>query len=224
MKLGQIIVIEGSDGGGKATQSRLLYEYLKKVNNNVMALSFPDYESPSSALIKMYLNGDFGLTPDDVNPKTASVFYASDRYASYCVKWREFHEKPDSVLIFDRYVTSNMVHQAAKLTDTSEKEEYLDWVYNLEYEIMGLPLPDRVIFLNMPPEYAGFLMSERPNKITNGDKKDIHEADPEYLRKCYENAVFVASKYKWDEVKCVSGGKIRTAEDIHHEIKEMLGI
>ena len=220
--MGRIIVIEGTDASGKATQSELLYEYLKKDNNNVMKLSFPDYDSPSSSLIKMYLKGDFGKMPDSVSPQVASVFYASDRYASYKTKWRDFYDKPDSIIVLDRYVTSNMIHQAAKITDAEEREKYLDWVYNLEYEIMGLPKPNKVIFLNMPPENAEFLMSERKNKIDNSDKKDIHESDTKYLRKCYDTAVFVAKKYNWTEISCTSNGQIKSIQQIHSEITGVL--
>ena len=216
--MGKIIVIEGTDSSGKATQAALLYEYLKKDNNNVIKLSFPDYDSDSSKLIKMYLNGDFGKTADSVSPEIASVFYAADRYASFKTKWQEFYEKDDSIIVFDRYVTSNMVHQAAKIDDFEKKEAYLDWVYNLEYEIFGLPKPDMVIFLKMPPEKAELLMMERPNKITNEAKKDIHESDLPYLRKCYENALFVSKKYAWHEISCTNGDIIKSIEDIHREI------
>jgi len=220
--MGKIIVIEGSDGSGKATQSALLYEYLKKENNNVIKLSFPDYESESSVLIKMYLNGDFGKTPQSVSPEIASIFYASDRYASFKTKWQDFYEKEDSIIVFDRYVTSNMVHQAAKIDDFAKKEAYLEWVYRLEYEIFDLPKPDVVIFLKMPPEKAALLMASRPNKITNETKKDIHEADLLYLRKCYENALFVSKKYGWQEINCENGEAIKPIEEIHGEIRRLI--
>jgi len=220
--MGKIIVIEGTDSSGKATQAELLYEHLKKAGNNVIKLSFPDYESDSSALIKMYLNGDFGKTADSVSPEIASIFYASDRYASFKTKWQNFYKKKDSIIVFDRYVTSNMVHQAAKIDDIPKKEEYLEWVYKLEYEIFGLPRPDKVIFLKMPPEKAAELMKNRPNKITNEQKKDIHESDIEYLKKCYENALFVSQKYNWEEIDCVECGDIKSMEQIKYEIIEKL--
>ena len=219
--LGKIIVIEGTDSSGKATQAELLYESLKK-DNNVKKLAFPDYESDSSALIKMYLNGDFGKTADSVSSEIASIFYASDRYASFKTKWQEFYNKENSIIVLDRYVTSNMVHQAAKIDDLSKKEKYLEWVYNLEYEIFGLPKPDMVIFLNMPPEKAALLMADRPNKITNDAKKDIHESDLVYLKKCYENALFVSKKYNWHEISCVNGRAIKPIEEIHGEIRKMI--
>ena len=220
--MGKLIVIEGTDASGKQTQADLLYEYYKKENPKTLKLSFPDYESPSSALVKMYLNGDFGKSADSVSPQIASIFYAADRYASYKIKWGQAVKDKDSIIICDRFVSSNMIHQAAKIDDFTEKEEYLKWVYNLEYEIFGLPQPTATIFLNMPPKHAQMLMSERKNKITNGDSLDIHEQDLAYLEKCYHNAVFVAKKYCWQEIFCTENDTIKPIHQIHHEIIETL--
>ena len=218
--MGKIIVIEGTDASGKQTQTDLLYEFLKKENNNVMKLTFPDYESDTSIFVKMYLDGKFGESAECVDAKTASVFYAVDRYGSYKTKWEEFIKKEDSIIIFDRYVTSNMVHQAAKYDDENKKNEFLDWLYDFEYNIMGLPKPDKVIFLNMRFDLAEKLMEKRKNKITDEEAKDIHERDCLYMKKCYNNACFVAKKYAWDEIKCFNGDEIRSIEDIHEEIRK----
>ncbi len=220
--MGKIIVIEGTDASGKQTQTDLLYEFLKKENTNVMKLTFPDYKSETSIFVRMYLAGDFGDTADSVDAKTASVFYAADRYASYKTKWEDFIKKDDSIIIFDRYVTSNMVHQAAKYENEAEKNEFLDWLYDFEYNIMGLPKPDKVIFLNMRFDLAKKLMENRKNKITDEASKDIHERDCDYMKKCYDNACFVSKKYAWDEVKCFDGDEIRTIEDIHEEIRKKI--
>ncbi len=220
--MGKIIVIEGTDASGKQTQTDLLYEYLKKENNDIMKLTFPDYKSETSVFVRMYLEGKFGDKADSVDAKTASVFYAADRYASYKTKWEEFIKKENSIIIFDRYVTSNMVHQAAKYDDEAEKNEFLDWVYDFEYNIMGLPKPDKVIFLNMRFDLAQKLMANRKNKITDEASKDIHERDCEYMKKCYDNACFVAEKYEWNEIKCFNGDEIRTIEDIHEEIRKIV--
>ncbi len=217
--MAKLIVIEGTDASGKQTQSELLYEFYQKENTKVIRLCFPDYESPSSALVKMYLNGDFGKTADSVDGKIASIFYAADRYASYKTKWEEVASDPDAVIIFDRYVTSNMIHQAVKVKDTAEKDAFLDWLYDLEYGIFNLPQPDYVIFLNMPPEKAEELMKNRANKITNQAEKDIHESDQDYLRACYENACYVAEKYHWTVIPCVSEGNIRSIQEIQEEIR-----
>ncbi len=220
--MAKLIVIEGTDASGKQTQSELLYEFYQKENTKVIRLCFPDYESPSSALVKMYLNGDFGKTADSVDGKIASIFYAADRYASYKTKWEEIASDPNAVIIFDRYVTSNMIHQAVKVKDTTEKDAFLDWLYELEYGIFKLPRPDHVIFLNMPPEKAEELMKNRVNKITNQAEKDIHESDKDYLRACYENACYVAEKYHWTVIPCVKEGNIRSIEEIQEEIRNQV--
>lgn len=217
--MAKLIVIEGTDASGKQTQSELLYEFYQKENTKVVRLCFPDYESPSSALVKMYLNGDFGKTADSVDGKIASIFYAADRYASYKTKWEELSKDPDAVIIFDRYVTSNMIHQAVKVKDKAQKDAFLDWLFELEYGIFHLPEPDHVIFLNMPPAYAQELMKNRANKITNEAEKDIHEADADYLKACYDNACYVAEKYQWTVISCVQDGTIRSIREIQNEIR-----
>ncbi len=213
-----LIVIEGVDCSGKETQTEKLYNRLLNEGKKVMRISFPDYESDSSAVVKMYLRGDFGKSAYDVNPYAASTFFAVDRFASYKTKWGSFLE--DGVVIADRYVTSNMVHQASKMSDEKDKEEYISWLYDLEYEKMGLPKPDRVIFLDMPPEVSSELNEARKNKITGEDKKDIHESDLEYLRKSYINAHFVAKNQKWTRVDCAPNNLLRSIDDIAEEIFE----
>lgn len=221
--MGKLIVIEGTDGSGKQTQSDLLYNYFKnEENKNVIKLTFPDYDSETSVLVKMYLAGKFGDNANSVDPKVASVFYAVDRYASYKTKWEAFSKEKDNIIIFDRYVTSNMIHQAAKIEDIDKKNEYLDWIYDFEYNIMGLPKPDKVVFLNMRFDLAQKLMENRANKITNSRDKDIHERDICYMKKCYENACFVSNKYNWNEIKCFDGDYIRTIEDIQKEIRNVI--
>lgn len=218
--MAKLIVIEGTDASGKQTQSELLYEYFKSKNTKVLKLCFPDYESPSSSLVKMYLGGEFGETADSVDGKIASIFYASDRYASYKTKWESVAREEDAVIIFDRYVTSNMIHQAVKVKDQSQKDAFLDWLYELEYGIFQLPRPDYVIFLKMPPETARNLMKNRANKITHEAEKDIHEADPHYLEACFQNACYVAEKYDWTVIPCVKDGVLRSIEEIQEEIRD----
>ena len=210
-----LIVLEGVDSSGKATQTALLAEYLAQ-KTEIKKVTFPDYESDSSALVKMYLSGAFGKEANDVSPYAASTFYAADRYASWKTSWGTFLENGGTV-ICDRYTTSNMVHQAAKLND-SEKDMFLDWIYDLEYHKLALPKPDLVFFLDMPPVFARKLMEERANKFTGKAEKDIHERDAEHLQKAYDNAVYVAKKYNWQFVSCVQNGIIRSIEDIHREI------
>jgi len=210
-----LIVIEGVDCSGKETQTHTLCERLESEGKSVLHLSFPDYDSPASTPVKMYLNGDFGKNAYDVNPYAASVLFAVDRFASYKMKWQN---KTDEIIVADRYVTSNVVHQASKLETNAEKEKFIHWLCDLEYDKLGLPHPDCVIFLDMPPEFAARLNAERKNKIDGGDKKDIHESNPEYLKKSYDNAVFAAKKLGWTIISCTDGERLKTIDEIADEV------
>ena len=213
---GKLYVIEGVDGSGKATQTELLYQALLAEGKPVRKVSFPDYDSPSSSLIKMYLNGEFGTDPQSVNAFATSVFFAVDRFASFRKDWQEFYEN-GGIIIADRYVTSNLVHQAGKISDAAEKERYIQWLSDLEYNIFGLPKPDRVIFLDMPPAYSLKLRQQR-NELKQGLTADIHEADQTYLQNAYKNAIGIAKHQEWHTISCVTDDNIRTIEDIHDEI------
>lgn len=221
----KLIIIEGNDGSGKQTQTNKLYDKLKTNGNKVKKISFPDYNSNSSSLVKMYLNGDFGKNPKDVNAYAASSFYAVDRYASYKMNWGKDYEE-GSIIISDRYTGSNMIHHAFKIEDLKEREEYLKWLEDLEYNKFSLPKPNIVIFLNVELEYSLNLMRNRANKITGKEKKDIHESDLEYMKNSYYNSLEIAKKKKWTIINCVINSKMRDIDDIHNEIymkvKELL--
>lgn len=217
MKKGKLIVIEGSDGSGKATQSQILYERLKREGEDVRLISFPNYESPSSGLIKMYLGGEFGDSPEDSNIYAVSTFYACDRYASFVKDWREFYENGGTI-ICDRYTTSNMVHQSAKLSNRYLQIKYLNWLTELEYEKFKLPRPDMVFFLDVPTEISQKLMESRKNKFTNNEEKDIHEKNKFFMEKSYETAKFVAEHFDWKTIKCHNGESILSREDIASEV------
>lgn len=214
---GKIIVIDGVDSSGKESQTLKLYDRLKEEKYNIRKISFPNYDSQASALVKMYLNGDFGKDPNDVDCYIASTFYAVDRYASYKTDWGTFYEN-GGIILCDRYTTSNMVHQAAKLSSYEEKNKFLDWLWDLEYKLYKLPVPDCVLFLDMPPKYGQKLIKERVNKFTGTQQKDIHESNQRYLIDSYNNALYVANKYKWTRIGCVEDERIRTIEEIHNNI------
>lgn len=214
---GKLIILEATDGSGKKTQSELLYKRLFEEGHKIKKIEFPDYKNPSSTLVKMYLNGEFGTKPGDVNAYTASTFYAVDRFASYKKEWKEFYEN-GGIILADRYTTANMVHQASKMDDIKEKDDFLDWLWDFEFGKFQLPKPDCVVFLNMPSEYAAELMKNRKNKINGKQEKDIHEKDKEYLKKSYETACYVAEKYDWIKIDCVEEDKIRSIEKIHDQI------
>ena len=219
--MGKLFVIDGTDGSGKQTQSSLLKERLKKEGIDFRAVSFPNYDSPSSALVKMYLEGDFGKNAQEISPYIASTFYAADRYATFKTEFEEYYNN-GGIIIADRYTTSNMIHQAGKIKNDKEREKFLNWLWDFEFNLYGLPIPTEVIFLNMPLEYSKKLMENRENKITHEAKKDIHESSKEHLQSAYNEACKLAKKYNWYEIKCVKEDKIRTVEDINDEIYKVI--
>lgn len=215
--MGKLIAIDGVDASGKQTQTTLLLSRLEKEGREVKMVSFPAYDKPSSILVKMYLNGEFGENPSDVNAYATSTLFAADRFATYRTDWGTDYNG-GTVILADRYVSSNLIHQASKIDDTEEKEKFLMWLDDLEYGIYNLPRPDVTIFLDMPPEYGAELMSGRLNKSNGDDKKDIHESDFSYLKKSYENAMFVAQKFNWKRISCIKDGQIRSVDEIHEDI------
>ena len=210
---GKIIVIEGLDGSGKNTQARLLTEKLAE-KFNVKRLSYPDYDSQSSALVKMYLGGELGDDPMAVNAYAASSFYAVDRIASYLKHWKSDFENGMN-FVFDRYTTSNAVYMLSKLKD-EEKEEFLNWLYDFEFNKMELPKPHKVIYLDMPTEISQRLISKR----YEGDesKKDLHEKNVDFLKLCRKNALYAAEKLQWTVIECSDGENPYTIEEIAERV------
>lgn len=211
---GKLIVIEGLDGSGKATQAQKLFEKLKEQEKQVIKVSFPDYNSNSSALVKMYLNGEFGSDPNQVNPYAASSFYAIDRFASYTKNWKKFYLNGGTV-IADRYTTSNAIHQCAKLPE-EHWNDFINWLFHYEYELLGIPEPYRTLYLRVDPEISQKLITKRYQGDEN--KKDIHESDPAYLRRSREAADYCAKELDWTLIECVQNGSIRSIDDIAADI------
>ena len=212
--MGKLIVIEGTDGSGKSTQFRRLTEHLSLDSQEFKTLVFPQYSEPSSALIRMYLGGEFGHKPTDVNAYAASAFYAVDRYASYKKDWGQYYEN-GGLIVSDRYTTSNAVHQASK-EPKDKQSEYLKWLYEFEYDRLGLPRPDLTIYLDVPTEYTEKLLRSREEKTNT--QADIHEQDMQYLATCRETGKAAATYYGWTVISCVKDGVMRSIEDIHNEI------
>ena len=202
---------------GKQTQFERLKQRLTKEGIEYKVMSFPNYESPSSSLVKMYLSGEFGEDAKEISPYIASTFYAADRYATFKKDFEEFYKK-GGIILADRYTTANMVHQAGKISDKDERKKFLDWLFDLEFNLYGLPVPSKVFFLNMPPKNAIELIKNRENKFTHTEKKDIHERDKKHLEDSYNAACSLVEDYGWYEVKCIKDKKIRTIDDIHVEI------
>lgn len=217
----QIIVFEGTDGSGKQTQSLRLVEHLKNLGKKVVMQSFPNYNSPSSTLVKLYLNGNFGEDVNCLDAYQTSVLFAVDRLCTM----KELCEKlsDDTILVLDRYVESNMIHQASKIDDEKNREEFLNWIYNFEFNILKLPKPTKTIFLDMPFEYSIKLKKER-NINKSGTEKDIQELDENHLKKAYNLAKYVSKKYNWIEVSCVKNNQIKSIQEIGNEIINILNI
>ena len=217
--MGKLFIIDGTDGSGKQTQFEKLKEHLTKDGIDYRTMSFPNYNSPSSSLVKMYLSGEFGENAKDVSPYIASTFYAADRYATYIKNFKEYYEN-GGILLADRYTTSNMIHQTGKISNKEESEKFLNWLEDFEYNLYGLPVPTEVFFLKMPPGTALSLIKNRENKFTHSAQKDIHEKDKNHIINSFNAACEVAKKYNWYTVECVKEQKIRTIDDIHEEIYE----
>ncbi|HJC02632.1 MAG TPA: thymidylate kinase [Candidatus Gemmiger stercoripullorum] len=221
--MGKLIIFEGLDGSGKGTQTNLLCQALRARGADLRQITFPDYESDSSALVRMYLSGRFGQRPDDVNAYAASTFYAVDRFASYKTDWGEFY-RTGGLVVSDRYTTSNAVHQCSKLPPM-HWDGFLDWLFDFEYKKMGIPAPDAVVYLSVDVEVSQGLLAAR----YHGDaaKMDIQEKDTEYLARSRAAAEYCAHKLGWRRIDCTreeNGKKImRTPEDIHAEVLAQLG-
>ena len=211
---GKLIVLEGTDGSGKATQARMMGQRLQREGIAFREIDFPRYGNPFAEPANLYLHGALGSEPGDVNAYASSVLFAVDRFASYKEEWGTFYEQ-GGVVIANRYTTSNAVHQASKLP-AGERREYLDWLFDLEYRRLGLPAPDLVLYLDLPTELSEQMLRRR--ETATGTQADIHEQDEEYLRSCRMNARDIAHDLGWTVIHCDREGAVRTVEDIHEEI------
>ena len=212
--MGKLIVLEGTDGSGKSTQFQRLTDRLSQEGRQFQKLVFPQYSEPSSALIRMYLGGEFGARPSDVNAYAASAFYSVDRYASYKKVWGQWYER-GGLVVSDRYTTSNAVHQTSK--EPPEKQsDFLKWLYDFEYSKLGLPRPDLVVYLDVPTDFTEKMMRSR--EAATHTHADIHEQDLEYLATCRRTGRAAAEYYGWTVIGCVKNGAMRSIDDIHEEI------
>ena len=211
---GRLIVFEGTDGSGKATQSALLCQELERRGIPFRKLEFPRYGEESSALLRLYLNGAFGTDPADVNAYAAATFYSVDRFASYKQDWGGWYEQ-GGLVVADRYTTSNAVHQTSKLP-REQQRAFLDWLFDFEYRKLGLPEPDLVIYLDMPTEITEKMMRQR--EAATGTHADIHEQDETYLKNCRAAAREIVKDCGWTVIRCAKGDAPRTVEDIHNQV------
>lgn len=212
----KFIVIEGLDGSGKATQTKILFDKISATGKTVKKLEFPDYANESSALVKMYLGGEFGSNPNDVNAYATSAFYAVDRVASFLKFWKKDYES-DSVILSDRYATSNIIYQMSKL-DKADWDSFIEWQEDFEYNKLAVPKPDKIIYLDVEPEVSQKLI----NKRYEGDesKKDLHEKNFAFLLECRKSALYAAKKCGWIVINCCENGEIKPIEVIAAEIEK----
>ena len=212
--MGRLLVLEGLDGSGKSTQTERLKEALLAAGETVRQIKLPDYDAPSSTLVRQYLAGDFGNDPQAVNAYAASSFYAADRVASFLLDWKTDYDA-GSLILADRYTTSNPIYQMTKLPK-AEWDAFLDWADDYEFGKLGLPRPDRVIFLDMPGEVSQKMMTRR----YEGDegKKDVHERNVQFLNACREAALYTAERWNWSVVRCWEGDEPRTIDAIAADV------
>ncbi len=212
---GKFIVIEGLDGSGKATQTEILKKAFESEGEKVLKLSFPDYDNPSSALVKMYLGGEFGDNPADVNAYAASAFYTVDRIAAFLKYWKKDYEN-GTIILADRYATSNIIYQMSKLPE-NEWDNFIAFQEDFEYKKVNVPKPDTVIYLDVEPDVSQKLLSGR----YSGDesKKDLHEKNLKFLLECRKSAMYAAEKLGWIKISCTENGEMRSVENIAEDIK-----
>ena len=221
--MGKIICIDGTDGCGKQTQTTMLYETLQKMGYKVYRKSFPNYDSRSSEPVKMYLGGAFGDNANCLDAYQASALYAVDRLCTYQSDLKKHYENGE-IIVLDRYVSANMLHQACKIQDLRERDRFLDWLNRLEFTELKLPKPDIVLFLDVPVETSKRLADAR-QELKNSEKKDIHEQDKNHLENAYQSGKYVAKKYGWQTINCVDvAGNLLSREAIHNKILQAISI
>ena len=218
--MGYILVSTGTDGCGKQTQAEKLFNRLKAEGYNIRKQSLPNYDSPGCAPVKMYLSGEFGDSDMSLDAYQASSLFSIDRLCTYNKDLKDFYEN-DGIILFDRYVESNMLHQAGKISDHDERDIFLDWLENFEFEILKLPRANKTIFLDVPVEVSLALARAREG-LKNQSEKDIHENNNEHMYKAYASGKYVCDKYNWNVIDCVKNGSLRTIDDIAEEIYNLV--
>lgn len=224
--MNKIFVIEGTDGSGKQTQTNLIYKRLLKDGKEVFKTSFPNYDNQSSGPVKEYLSGNISSDSNSISSKAASLFYAVDRYISYKENIEKYYLDDKTIILFDRYISSNLLHQGGKIlkstNNLNELDTFSEWVINIEENDLELPSPTIVFFLHVPTEYTISLMKERENKYSHTEKKDIHESDCDHLKNAEKSGLYFAKKFNWKIIECVKNGKLRSIEDINNEIYSII--
>ena len=220
--MAKFIAIDGLDGSGKETQSKKLVKYLTEKGKKVRLLSFPTYDGKGSAFVDMYLKGELGKKPEDTNAFTSSVFFALDRYYSFRTDWSNDYNDEDTFIIANRYTTANAVHQLSKLPE-EEWDSFLEWLWDFEFKKIGLPSPDRVVYLEMKPSVSMAIINSRSEQT--GRTKDIHELDSNHLINSYKAALYTSEKLGWDVIHCCDDNdNLKSIDEIFEDIVKTLGI
>ena len=212
---GKLIVIEGTDGSGKGLQTKLLIERLQKDKYKVATASFPQYGKKSAGPVEEYLNGKYGDAAG-LNPYAASLFFALDRFDLSLELTQK--RKQGFTIILDRYVDSNAGHQGGKISDLAEREKFVKWLYDTEYQILKIPKPDIVIILHVPAEIGQKLILQKQQRVylENGKKQDGHETNLEHLKNAEASYLWLAKKFPRDHkiIECVENGVLLSPENI----------
>ena len=217
--MGKFIVVDGLDGSGKNTQTELLAAELEKAGKRVVRLSYPRYGTVGAGPAELYLSGGLGGRPEDTGAIPGSVLFAVDRYLSYRTEWAEEYRDPDAVILADRYTSANAVHQLSKLP-RDEWDGFLDWLWDFEFRKLGIPTPDQILYLEVPPQISLALVEKRHEE--SGRTVDIHETDRKYMFRCYDAALYAASRLGWTRIRCAPDGVMLSREDVHAEIMRRL--
>ena len=216
----RLIAFEGCDGTGKSTQAALLTKRLSEEELLVKMLKFPNYDSPSSGPVKMYLGGELAKDPNAVSPYAASMLYAVDRFCSFRSDWKKDYED-GILLVSDRYTTSNMIFQGAKLQGP-ERKAYLEWLKDTEYKKLGLPVPDLVFYLDLPVEVSEKLLKQR--SVRTGQGEDIHEIDLNYQRAVRDAGLEIAQNEGWTVINCAKNETLMPRDELSAVIRSKINI
>ena len=215
MEKGKLIVIEGAcDGIGKTTQYNMLSKRLEEDGLEVVKHHFPSYHTPQGALVEKYLRGEYG-DPNELSPYFINSLYALDRAATWKESLKDAYDS-GKIILLDRYTTSSIIYQASTIKDLEKRKEFIDYIQDFEYNKLEISKPDEVIFLHAPFDLITLVRNKR--KENDGVANDIHERSLDFMKKVYDNALFIADYLNWQEINCDNNGEMKSITDIHEDI------
>ena len=215
MEKGKLIVVEGAcDGIGKSTQFGLLQEHLTQDGATVASHHFPSYNTFHGRPVEEYLHGTFGK-PSELSPYFVNSLYAQDRAVTWITGLKDIYDA-GGIIVLDRYTTSSLIYQSSVIENPEERESFINYIYDYEYNKLGIPKPDLVIFLHAPFELVRELKSKR--KENDGIKNDIHERDLMFMKNVSDTSISIANRFNWSYIECMEDNKMRSVEEIHEDI------